>query len=353
MGRPSHPVAGLAALTLAWPQRLAVLWLALVVLTALLAPVLPLPYPPGAPDLAHVAQFPLWPAKVGGAHHWLGTDAQGRDVLSLVVFGARTAVFLTLPAALLAALLGAVAGGAAGFWGNTARVAVPYWLLAASSAWWALSLPLPGIALALALLAAIMGLLAHQCNRVLPTWPMPINAVTMGVATTLDTIPRLLLVVVLAAGPGVSAFGLLLLLTLTAWPHPARLVRGQMLRVQALPFIDAALAAGIPSGRIWLRHALPHAVQPLRTALPLSIAALLGLESTLSFLGIGLPPDVASWGRLLATVREEPGAWWAFGPAFICLTFSIICLNKLSSKLPHKDWRPPANMVVVQRLDEK
>ena len=130
----------------------------------------------------------------------------------------------------------------------------------------------------------------------------------MGLATALDAIPRLVLVVALAAGTGVSGPGLLALLTLTAWPHPARLVRAQMLRVRALPFIEAARAGGVPTGRIWWRHALPHALQPLRTALPLSLADLLGLESTLSFLGLGLPPDVANWGRLLATVRAETSA---------------------------------------------
>jgi len=121
--------------------------------------------------------------------------------------------------------------------------------------------------------------------------------------------------------------GLLALLTLTAWPHPARLVRAQMLRVRELPFVEAAQAAGMPAGRVWLRHSLPHALQPLRTALPLSIAGLLGLESTLSFLGIGLAPDVASWGRLLATVRDEPTAWWAFTPPFICLSITILSLH--------------------------
>ena len=329
MGRPPHPVVGLSAPARTWGQRLAILWLSLVVLTALLAAVLPLPYLPGTLDLAHAAQSPFEPAGYGAARHWLGTDSQGHDVLSSLVFGARTAVLLTLPAALLAALLGALAGGAAGFWGNTMRLAVPYWLLAGAGGWWASRLPLPEVAGALLVCAALISLLARWRKKAVPSWPIPINAVVMGLATTLDTIPRLVLVVALAAGTGVSTLGLLALFILTAWPHPARLVRAQMLRVRTLPFVEAARAAGLPAGRIWRRHALPHALQPLRTALPLSITALLGLESTLSFLGIGLPPDVASWGRLLATVQEEPGAWWAFTPPFIALVFSILSLNKL------------------------
>ena len=305
-------------------RRPALLWLSVVVLVAALAPALPLPYAPDVPDLAHVAQAPFGPGR-----HWLGTDPQGRDVLSVLVFGARTAVLLTLPAAVLAAVLGAVAGGAAGFWGNHTRLAVPYWLAAVGGGGWALGVPLPvlgGVVAALAvgaLLARTVGLAP------LPGWPVPLDAVVMGAATTLDTVPRLVLVVAMAASADVSTPGLLALLALTAWPHPARLVRAQILRVRSLPFVEAARAAGMPAPRIWLRHALPHAVQPLRTALPLSVAGLLGLESTLSFLGIGLPPNVASWGRLLATIRQEPGAWWTFLLPGACLILTMLSLHAL------------------------
>ena len=308
-----------------WSQKLAILWLGVVLLAAALAPVLPLPYLPSTPDLANVAAPPL-----GAGNHWLGTDPQGRDVLSNLVFGARTAVLLTLPAAVLSALLGALAGGAAGFWGNATRLAVPYWLVGGGVAWWALQLPVPFLGVLLAALGLGMGLFFAIRRHRSPTWPVPLNTVVMGAATTLDTIPRLVLVVAMAAGAGVSTAGLLALLTLTAWPHSARLVRAQMLRVRTLPFVEAARAAGVPPLRVWLRHALPHALQPLRTALPLSVAGLLGLESTLSFLGIGLPPDVASWGRLMATIRNEPSAWWTFLMPGLCLVVSILSLNSLS-----------------------
>lgn len=314
-----------------WSHTAACAWLALVVLAALLAGGLPLPYLPGVPDLGQVAQPPF-----AAGRHWLGTDPQGRDVLSVLVFGARTAVLLTLPAAGLAALLGALAGGAAGFWGNKALLPVPYWLLAAGGAWAGLRLPQPALAVAMAASGLGIALLAKVRHRPGPTWAVPLNAVVMGTAATLDTVPRLVLVVAaVAAGAGeVSLLGLLGLLTLTAWPHPARLVRAQMLRVRELPFVEAAHAAGLPAARVWLRHALPHAAQPLRTALPLSVASLLGLESTLSFLGIGLPPETASWGRLLATVREEPTAWWLFAfPAF-CLITTTLSLIRLSRQRP-------------------
>ena len=308
----------------AWARALALGWLGLVVLAAALAAVLPLPYPPSVPDLAHVTEAPFGPSQ-----HWLGTDPQGRDVLSVLVFGARTAVLLTVPAAILSALIGALVGGAAGFWGNTARLAVPYWLLAGGGTWWALGLPAPALGLAVAAGGGALALAVWWTGQTQLTWPVPLNALAMGLATALDAIPRLVLIVALAAGTGVSGPGLLALLTLTAWAHPARLVRAQMLRVCALPFVEAARAAGVPTSHIWWRHALPHALQPLRTALPLSLAGLLGLESTLSFLGLGLPPDVASWGRLLATVRAEPSAWWVFVFPAVCLIATILSLRFL------------------------
>jgi peptide/nickel transport system permease protein len=298
-------------------------WLGLLVLVAAAAPLLPLPYPPGTPDLAYMAVPPF-----SAARHWLGTDPQGRDVLSILVYGTRTAVLLTLPAALLAALVGGLAGAAAGFWGNNAQASLPYWLMGVGGMWWGLQLPIP--ALGLALIGGALAVIANSQSRPLPAWPLPVNTLVMGAATALDTIPRLIVVVAVVASIGLSVPGLLAVLVLTTWPQMARLVRAQMLRVRQLPFVEAARAAGLSEGQVWFRHALPHSLHPLRTALPLSIAGLLGLESTLSFLGIGLPPEVASWGRLLATVRTEPSAWWALVFPSSLLTLSILSLDILS-----------------------
>ena len=269
-----------------WPQRVALGWLSVLLLLAVLAPVLPLPFQPGVPDLAEIARPPFT-----NGQHFLGTDLQGLDVLTQLVYGARTVVLLTLPAAVLGAALGTLAGSIAGFWGNSLRIAG-----------------------------------TSQC--------LPLDTLIMGLATLLDTIPRLVLVVAIAASTGTSELGLLVLLGLASWPQLARLVRAQMLRIRRLPFVEAAQAAGLPAARILLRHALPHAIQPLRAAFPLSLMNLLGLESTLSFLGIGLPPNVASWGRLLAGIRSEPTAWWVALFPILCLIASTLSLKLLSQHHP-------------------
>ncbi|MEJ7662544.1 MAG: ABC transporter permease subunit [Hymenobacter sp.] len=124
------------------------------------------------------------------------------------------------------------------------------------------------------------------------------------------------------------------------WPGPktARLVRAQMLRVRALPFLEAARACGLPGWRVWLHHAMPHACQPLYAFAPLTLAGLVGLENTLAFLGIGQSPDVVSWGSQLATVRQDPTAWWSSpgpwcGPAHHAAGFAACLARGLEGQL--------------------
>ena len=312
---------------------LAVAWLVVVGSLGALAPWLPLPYPPAVPDLLHVAEAPTW---AGEATHWLGTDPQGRDVLTELVYGARQLVSLSLPAAALATGLGAVAGGAVGFWGNRGfRVSLAAWLLLAAAGWWSLALP-GTYAVSLSLVGAAA--LAWGGRRRFPralraAWPVPLDSMFQASITLLGAVPRLVLVLAFAAGPTPSTLQLLVLLVLVAWPEPARQVRAQMLRVRELPFVEAARAAGVPARRVWYRHALPHACRPLLATAPLSLAGLIGLESTLAFLGVGRAPDVPSWGNLLGTLQQEPGAWWVLAGAGGTLLLTLLALQQLARQL--------------------
>jgi peptide/nickel transport system permease protein len=96
----------------------------------------------------------------------------------------------------------------------------------------------------------------------------------------------------------------------TYWPGVARLVRGEMIRLKGLPFMEAASALGLTHRQIILRHALPNALGPVIVAFCFGISNLMALESTLAFLGIGIPPDVPSWGRAITGIRLDYGAWW-------------------------------------------
>ncbi|WP_460502182.1 ABC transporter permease [Hymenobacter agri] len=274
------------------------------------------------PDLAHVAAPPA-----AISQHWLGTDARGGDVLSGVLFGTRTAMLLTLPAALLAASLGALLGGAAGFWGNHLRIGLPWLGLAGFLLAWGMGYLLAGAAIGAGALAV------HWLGRRRPRFAvLPLDSLVLAAASGLDTVPRLVLVLGLTATSGLTLEGLGMVLGLTSWAGAARLVRARMLAIQATAFVEAARASGLSPARVWWRHALPHALQPLQTAFPLSLAGLLALESTLSFLGVGLPPEVPSWGQQLATARQQPQAWWALLFPAAALFLTMLSANTLSSK---------------------
>ncbi len=319
---------------------LALGWLLLVLVVGALAPWLPLPYPATTPDLLQIATPPAT-----GAGHYLGTDSLGRDVLAGLVAGAQRLMQLTLPAVVLASLLGALAGAAAGFWGNR-RLRLPIaavgWALAAI--WWGLCLPGLAYWYLLLVIAAAFTLLAWRAAHRPAGYPrytcaLPLDSLVLGTITLLGAVPRLILLVALAAGPPLTTYQLLGLLTLLAWPETARLVRGQMHWVRAQPFVEAAQASGLPLGRIWWRHALPHACRPLLAFGPLSLAGLVGLESALAFLGVGQGPDVVSWGSQLASVRHDTTTWWVAvfpGLALLLTLLALQKLAKLASSAVHK-----------------
>ncbi|SHI65419.1 peptide/nickel transport system permease protein [Hymenobacter daecheongensis DSM 21074] len=317
------------------PRRwwLALGWLLALLFAALLAPVLPLPYAPDTTDLTAIAEAPLT------GSHWLGTDPLGRDLLAGLLFGARTALLVSLPAAALATLLGGLIGGIAGFWGNTGlRLPLSYAAAAAGTGLFLLgfhgspTIVWAGASAVAAGLAGGVALLGRRGYR--RTVAVPFDALALALMALLASIPLLVLVLALAALYPPSWPGLLAVLVLTYWPGPARLVRAEILRIRALPYIESGWALGLPAVRILWRHALPNCWHTLSATFPLSVATLIGLETTLSFLGVGLPPETASWGRLLAAARLAPTAWWlVLGPA-AAIIGTTVALRQLAVREP-------------------
>ncbi|MBT9391858.1 ABC transporter permease [Hymenobacter sp. NST-14] len=322
-------------------QLLAAGWLLLVVGAATWAPSAAL-----APDLAHISQPP------GGTEHWLGTDPQGLDVWGALLQGARTLVLVSVPASLLTLLLGTILGSAAGFLRNSgwqvswrslstllltalaALVLGPR--LVPASAW------LPGVAAGSWIL---LGRLRLGRRRV----AVPLDALVLGLMSLLESVPLLILVLAAAAVQRPSLGGLVVLLSLTCWTTPARLMRAATLQVSAQPYLEAARAAGIPTGRLLVRHIWPNTRHVLLVRFPLTIALLIGLETTLSFLGVGLPPEVSSWGQLLAAVRFAPTAWWLVLWPGIMLVSTILSLHIMAQNQAN-DVTPTAG--ILSKINE-
>ncbi|MDU0369225.1 ABC transporter permease [Hymenobacter endophyticus] len=298
-------------------------WLALVVLAALSAPTAS-----PTPDLANVNQPPFH------ALHWLGTTPQGLDVGLSLWQGARTVLLVSLPASILTLLLGAALGGAAGYWGNTKwrvgrlkLVGVGITLLLAVAALF--YVPVSWLWLGGPLLLGGSWLLGRNHHGA--TWPIPVDSIVMALIALLNSIPLLVLVVATAAVRPPSVGGVVALLSLTCWPVPARLMRGATLQSSKQPYLEAAWAAGIPTHRILWRHIGPNTLPVLLVRFPLTVAILIGLETTLSFLGVGLPADTPSWGRLLATVRQAPTNWWLIVCPGLAVVGTVLSLQRLSS----------------------
>jgi peptide/nickel transport system permease protein len=216
---------------------------ALVLLTALLGPALV----PDAPA-TQLLELRLQPP---GAGHPLGLDELGRDVLARLVQGARVSVAVGFAVVILAGAVGTFVGAIAGYAGGAVDAA----LSRATD----VVLAFPGILLAIALVAVLGPALSH---------------------------------VVLA-------------LAVIGWVGYARLVRGQVLKLREEEFVLAARAAGVPAGRVVLRHVLPNVLPLIVVQATLGMAGAILAEAGLSFLGLGQPPPGASWGAMVNAGRAH------------------------------------------------
>jgi len=223
-----------------------------------------------------------------GIHHWLGTDPLGRDVLSRLLAGARITLGLSLAAVLLASFAGTLVGLLAGYAGGR---------------WDALLMRLVDMQLAL---------------------------------------PTLLLALLIIAvlGPGVG--NLVCVLALTGWTRYARIVRGQALALREREFVLSAHAIGAGAWRIMLRHLLPNLLGPVMVIATLELARLIVVESALSYLGLGVQPPTASWGRMLAEGQVYlADAWWVVTFPGLAIVLSVLCINLAGERLQHRfDPRP-------------
>jgi peptide/nickel transport system permease protein len=249
-------------------HRPAVCSLALLTLLALVAVFAPLlsPYDP------FVQTFD--PTALPSGAHWLGTDEVGRDELSRLIFGARVSLGISLGAALVAALLGLIIGAGAGYLGGLA------------------------------------------------------DMVLMRLVDVVLAFPSLFLILIVSVSIGVTPVTLALLIGVFNWMTLARLVRAEFLGLKEQEYVLAARAIGASSlGVIW-RHMLPNAIGTLVVSATFILAAALFVEAALDFLGLGLSPDIPSWGNLLSASQDTyfDAPLLSIVPGFL-LSLTILCVN--------------------------
>jgi peptide/nickel transport system permease protein len=338
-----------------------VVYLGCFVLLALLADLLPLPYGPAELDLEHLFQRPFKWALYHQQQpfHWLGTDQLGRDVLSNLIFGCRTALLVSLPAMGLAVSIGLLLGGTAGYFGDRAlRVSRASWValpVVFFLAWFyafylrQISLQesfdqraLSGIGeLARSLLLFVsISLLLYPLKQGLKRWKplrtstfFPADTIVLKLMELLASVPNLVLILALASLIKPSLLLLICITGLTFWPEPARLIRAEVLSIRNQAYIETTRALGAGHWYILLRHALPNAISPVLIAFAFGIARLMALESTLSFLGFGVPPDTPSWGRLVNGMKDNHEAWWLVLLPGMVLCLTVLAVHRVSAHL--------------------
>lgn len=256
----------------------------LVLIVAFLAPYLS-PYNPLEQDLQARLKPPFWDEK-SDPHYFLGTDQVGRDILSRLIYGSRVSLavgFLTMTfSAILGITLGIIAGYYRGIWDS----------------------------------------IISNCVNIMMSFPYILLAIS----------------VMAAAGPGFK--NLILVLGFTGWPIYTRLVRAEVIELKGRDFITAARALGGRDSGVILKHIVPNLTSSIIVLATFELARMIIRESFLSFLGLGIPPPMASWGGMLAEGRSYMlGLWWLAAIPGLAIFFTTLGINLMGDGL--RDWLDP------------
>jgi ABC-type dipeptide/oligopeptide/nickel transport system permease subunit len=269
--------------------RIGLVIVALMVLSALFAPVIAR-HDPIKIDLAGMLERP-------SGEHWMGTDIQGRDVWSRLVYGSRISIAVGVISQGIALVLGVALGLLAGYYGR---------------------------------------------------W---VDEVVMRLADVTLAFPTLLLLIAMVAALQPSLGVVFATIGFVGWAGMARLVRGQVLVVRQLEYVQAIRALGASDSRIMVRHVLPNVIAPVVIAATLGVAGAIMAEAALSFLGLGIQPPTPSWGSMIADGRDldqlRNAPWTSVFPG-VAIGAAVLGFNLLGDALRdaldprHVEYRLPA-----------
>jgi len=271
---PSHDLAP-------EPSRFSILWrivlgqrstiaasiiIATFVAIAVLAPMIA-PYDPLAQSYLRINAYP-------SGEHWLGTDQFGRDVLSRLIYGSRNSLIFGLISPTLAAVFGTALGVAAGYFGGI------------------------------------------------------VDRLVVRIIDLLLAFPELLLAIMIAAVLGGGFWNIVAVITVAFVPGFARVARASTLAVKQEPYVEAAIAAGVTTPMIILRHVVPNISAPIVVLMTLWVASAIRLEASLSFLGIGTQPPNPSWGNIIRDgLGNIFGSPWPIIGAGFAITAVVLAFN--------------------------
>ena len=234
------------------------------------------PYDPGKQALEATLKAPQWFDGV----HFLGTDNLGRDILSRIIYGARVSLLVAFAVVLISGFVGVTLGAISGYFGGKIDFAIQ--------------------------------------KLVEVVWAFP----------------ALLLAITILAFLGQGLFNLILALVAQRWIQYCRVVRGQALSLRGRDFVTATRALGASNERIIRRHILPNLIQISLVIGTFSMASAIIAEASLSFLGLGVPPEIPTWGTMLADSRSYIStAWWLALFPGLCIFLTVLGINLLGDAI--------------------
>lgn len=253
-------------------SRIGLIIVGIVCICAVFAPILA-PQDPFAQNLSKILKPP-------SLHNLLGTDFYGRDLLSRLIYGTRISLTVSIIATSIAVFIGIVTGLFAGFIGK--------WL----------------------------------------------DQIIMRTVDVLLGFPKLF-ILLLAVGFGRPSIWLtVFVLSLFSWMEIARIVRGEVIVVKEMLYVKSAIALGLSKKRILMRHIFPNVIGPIIVSTTLLIGTVILIETSLSFLGLGVQPPNASWGTILNQGRIDLiGGWWISAFTGIVIVITVVGFNLLGDGL--------------------
>jgi len=255
--------------------------LAVFVITGVVAPLIA-PHDPERGDIRARMVPPVW-LEGGTTEYLLGTDHLGRDMLSRVIYGARISLVVVAVTLGVGLVIGVIAGLLAGWYGR---------------------------------------------------W---IDELMMRIVDIKLAIPTILLALVLVLALGQSFLIIVAILAIAVWPRFARNTRGEVLQLKTMDYVALAKVAGASTPRILFKHIFPGVVNTLIILASLEVGIVILLESTLSFLGAGVPPPTPAWGSMVADGRDRLAvAWWISTMPGVAIMMVVLAMNLFGDWLRDK-----------------
>lgn len=227
------------------------------------------PYSPSKIDFANMTKMPSW-------QHLMGTDKMGRDVLAQVLYGGRISIYVSVVGAVLGSVIGMMLGGVAGWFGGK------------------------------------------------------IDSILVRTSEIFLTFPNMMLVLILVAFVGQGVSNLIFIFFITGWMTPFRMVRNEFLSLREETYVEVCKAFGISDVSIMFRHILPNTISPIMVATTINIANYILQEAGLSFLGLGVPVTVPTWGNIMnaaTSIDVIRNYWWLWLFPGLVISIFVLAVN--------------------------